>query len=437
LPEESIVKTTRILPICAAIAVALTACGTGGSGGSDAGAAPTTLATTAAVSGEVTFWHAYSAGGSEIKTLDEKVIPAFEAQYPGTTVTAVQIPDGDMHQKLVTGVAGDALPDVIRVDIVTVPELASLKVLLPLDEAMPDFQEWADKMYPGPLATNLYQGKYYGLPLDTNTKVTLTNPAALTAAGLSATPATLEELAAAGGTTGPEGKYTFAEGGAGLWNLSPFIWSNGGDVTNEDYTKSDGFLNGEKSVGAIQMLVDMYNEKAIPEIILGGTGGVTTGDGFGQGLYPMIVDGPWTYPNAETAFPDLTIEASPMFSGEGGSISVVGGENIVITESAKNKDAAAAFVRFMLSDDAQIMMAETGQLSALAALAPQMIKVQEYYAPFLEQLKTAKPRIPTPQYAKINDIVTKKVQAAIQGQLTVQQAMDEAVAEIDPLLAKV
>ncbi|MEP6563009.1 MAG: extracellular solute-binding protein, partial [Nakamurella sp.] len=125
-------KKTLALPAALVAAFVLTACGTGGAG-SDSAAAPTTLATTAAVSGNVTFWHAYSAGGGEIKALEDTVIPAFEAKYPGTTVTAVQIPDSDMHQKLVTGVAGGALPDVIRADIVTVPELASLKVLLPLN----------------------------------------------------------------------------------------------------------------------------------------------------------------------------------------------------------------------------------------------------------------------------------------------------------------
>jgi len=272
--------------------------------------------------------------------------------------------------------------------------------------------------------------------LDTNTKVALSNPAGLSGIGMSAAPTTLQELAAAGKEFGPQGKYVYAEGGAGLWNVSPFIWSNGGDVTNADYTKADGFLNGPKSVAAIQMLVDLYNEKAIPDSILGGTGGVGTGDGLGQGLYPTIVDGPWTYPNTATSFPDVKLAASPMFSGEGGSISVVGGEDIVMTQSAKNKDAAAAFIRFMLSDEAQTAMAKAGQLSAVQSLAPQMAQIAAYYQPFLDQLKTAKARIPTPQYAKINDIVVKQVQSAIQGQITVQQAMDDAVAQIDPLLAQ-
>lgn len=121
-----------------------------------------------------------------------------------------------MHQKLVTGVAGGALPDVIRADIVTVPELASLKVLLPLNDAMPDFKTWAHKTHQAPLATNLSKGKYCGLPLDTNTKMTLGNPAAFAADEMSAAPATLKELAAAGAEMGPKGKYICAEGRAGL-----------------------------------------------------------------------------------------------------------------------------------------------------------------------------------------------------------------------------
>lgn len=429
-------KKTLALPLALAAALALTACGTGGSGASDTNAAPTTLATSAAVSGDVTFWHAYSAGGGEVKTLEDTVIPAFEAKYPNVHVTAVQVPSADMHQKLVTGVAGGALPDVIRADIVTVPELASLGVLVPLDEAMPDYQQLADKMFPGPVSTNLYKGRYYGLPLDTNTKVVISNPAGLAKIGATQAPATLDELAAAGKQYGPQGQYVFAEGGSGLWNISPFIWSNGGDVTNADYTKSDGYLNGPKSVAAIQMLVDLYNENAIPDAILGGTGGVTTADGLGQGLYPSVIDGPWTYPNAQTSFPDVALQASPMYSGDGGSVSVVGGEDIVLTQSSKNKDAAAAFIRFMLSDEAQIAMGKAGQLSAVQSLAPQMTQIHDYYAPFLEQLKTAKARIPTPSYAKIDDIVTKAVQSAIQGGVTVQQAMDQAVAQIDPLLAQ-
>jgi multiple sugar transport system substrate-binding protein len=81
---------------------------------------------------------------------------------------------------------------VVRSDIIWVPELAKLGVLVPLTDALPDFTDLAGKTFEGPLATNVYKGKHYGLPLDTNTKVMLYNQAALQNAGVTV-PKTLDE----------------------------------------------------------------------------------------------------------------------------------------------------------------------------------------------------------------------------------------------------
>lgn len=427
-------KRSLALPAVALAALAaLTACDTGG-GGAQAAPVPK-LSTGAAVSGQITFWHAYSAGGGEIKALEKTIIPNFEKLHPGVTVKPVQIPDADMHQKLVTASAAGSLPDVIRTDIVTVPELAKIGVLTPLDEAMPDFQDWAKKMYPGPLATNKYKDKYWGLPLDTNTKVVLSNQDALKAAGLSSVPKTLAELKADAAKTGA-GKYILAEGGSAAWQMLPYIWSNGGDMTDPAVTKASGYLNGPKSVAALQMLIDMYSQKAIPGNILGGNGGTPTADGLAKGMYASIVDGPWTFPNLATSYPKFQAQTSPMFSGDGGSVSVVGGEDIVMTQQSKNKALAAEFIRYMLSPEAQKAMGQVGQLSAEATMASEMSAIEPYYNAYLEQLKTAKPRPATPQWAKIDDIFTKQVQLAFQGKQTAQQAMDAASSQIDPLLAQ-
>ncbi|WP_185748818.1 extracellular solute-binding protein [Humibacillus xanthopallidus] len=387
------------------------------------------------MSGDITFWHAYSAGGTEVKTLEKTVIPNFEKLHPGTTVKAVQVPSDQMHQKLVTGVASGSLPDVIRADIVTVPELAKLGVLTPLSEAMPDFDTYAKKMYPGPLSTNKYKGKYWGLPLDTNTKVVVYNKEALSAAGITSVPRTLDELKAAAPKMGG-GKYVFAEGGSGGWNLLPFIWSNGGEMTDPEVTKATGYLNGPKSVAALQMLIDMYNAKQLPQAILGASGGVGPTDGVAKGTYASMIDGPWAFPNLKTSFPNFAPQTSPVFSGEGGSISVVGGEDIVMTQGSQNKALAAEFIRYMLSDEAQLAMAETGQLSAQSTLESKVSAMEPFYQAYLEQLKTAKARPATPQWAKIDDIFTKDAQQAFQGKMTAQQAMDDAAAKIDPLLAQ-
>ena len=42
---------------------------------------------------------------------------------------------------------------------------------------MPTSRRLREATYPGTLSTNLYKGKYYGLPLDTNTRVLITNQA--------------------------------------------------------------------------------------------------------------------------------------------------------------------------------------------------------------------------------------------------------------------
>src|SRR3954462_3379999 len=136
----------------------------------------------------ITFWNAYSSDGPEVKRLEKVLIPQFQKTHPGIVVKDVAIPYDSLHQKLVTGIAGGQLPDLVRSDIIWVPELANLGVLEPLDKTLPDFKKLASKTFPGPLATNYWKGHYYGQPLDTNTRIWVYNPAALQAAGLSSPP---------------------------------------------------------------------------------------------------------------------------------------------------------------------------------------------------------------------------------------------------------
>ena len=102
----------------------------------------------------ITFWNAYSSDGPEVQHINKVIIPAFEKSHPGIKVQDVPIPYDDLHQKLVTAVAGGQLPDLVRSDIIWVPELANLGVLDPLDKDMPDFKQYSSKAFGGPLATN-------------------------------------------------------------------------------------------------------------------------------------------------------------------------------------------------------------------------------------------------------------------------------------------
>ena len=206
----------------------------------------------------ITFWDAYSTGGAEVQHLEKVVIPNFEKSHPGIVVKDVTIPYDSLHQKLIAGVAGGTLPDLVRSDIIWVPELANLGVLAPLDQELPNWKQVASTVFPGPLATNYWKGHFYGLPLDTNTRIWVYNPAALKAIGASAPPATFAQLKSMSTQAKAKGYDLYAESGTSCWNVCPWIWSNGGSITNSTYTKATGYLNGPKSVAAIQMLVDLY-----------------------------------------------------------------------------------------------------------------------------------------------------------------------------------
>lgn len=382
----------------------------------------------------ITFWHAYNP--LETETFDKKVVPAFEKAHPNIKVQAQPVPYDEFHRKLLTAIAGGTAPDVIRSDIIWVPEFAEMGALVALDELMPDFDTYKDEVFPGPLSTNFWKGHYYGLPLDTNTRVLVWNKAMFEAAGISEPPETFDDFLAACEKIKALGKdkYCFADGGTYAWAVNPWIWSSGGDITDPEITKATGYLNGPETVAAYEFLLGLVKKEYIHPGILGG--GVDTWGGFAKDEIAMILEGPWFPPLFATQFPDKEYGFALMPAGKGGSISVVGGEDIVMFQQSKNKEEAAEFIRFMLSPETQLTMAEAGQMPVLTELLDtEYMQKHPFYGIFLQQLKTAKARTPHPAWPKIEDILTQAGQAILREEKAPQAALDEAAAQIDPLLA--
>src|SRR5215207_6784301 len=115
----------------------------------------------------ITFWHTYNEVSPENETLAETLIPMFEAEHPDIHVESVPYPYDGFRQALLTSAAGGEGPDLVRLDIIWSPEFAEEGILMNLSESMPDFDEYAARVFPGPLSTHAYDGAYYGLPLDT------------------------------------------------------------------------------------------------------------------------------------------------------------------------------------------------------------------------------------------------------------------------------
>lgn len=424
-------RIPTVLALAAVASLALTGCNSGDSNDNSGGG-------TASKPVTLTFWGTYGNGGNSAQTdmLNKTVIPAFEKANPGIKIKYVDMPYDGLLQKLTTGAAAGELPDLVRADIGWVPKFGALKVFVPLDEQMKDFQKLADETYPGSLATNKFGDHYYGLPLDTNTRVMISNPDTLKKAGIDAPPATFDDVKADAPKLAKQGTSVFADGGLQGWNVYPWIWSAGGSVTNEDQTKATGYLNSAESVAGVQLLVDLYKQGAIPNLIIGNKGAVQTSDGLPKGNYATILDGPWMADIWKGQYPDFKPVYSPVPSGPGGSISVVGGEDIAMTTAAKNQDAAAKFIAFTQTADFQINMAKTGQMSVVKSLDAQESAAMPAFAPFIAQLATAKPRPSVPQAPAIDTALQNELTKAFEGKATVQEALDAAAKAIDPLLTQ-
>lgn len=382
----------------------------------------------------ITFWHGYNAD-VEAKLLDETLIPEFEAAHPNINVESVLVPYDQFRRKLLIALSGGTAPDLARVDIIWVPELADQGALANLDEVMPDFASYSEQFLPGPLSTNLYNGKHYGLPLDTNTRVLIYNKDMFAAAGITDAPKTMDEFVTACEkikALGPD-KYCFADGGTYAWAVNPWIWSFGGDVTDAGISTASGMFNGPETVAAYQFLKDGVDKGYIHPGILGG--GVDAWGGFGQDQIAMLLEGPWFPPLFGGQFPDKEYGMALMSAGDGGSVSVVGGEDIVLFQQSSKKEVAMEFMKYLLSEETQLKLVSVGQMPVLkSAVDSDTIKNHEFFGIFLEQLKTAKARTPHPLWSKIEEIMTNSGSAILNGDADVQTGLDDAAASIDPLL---
>ncbi|MBB6671327.1 extracellular solute-binding protein [Cohnella nanjingensis] len=430
--------------MAAALAASLAACGSGnGNGGGDAAASPSAGATDSGGSGAETpkdrvkleYWHTYS--DQEEKVLTEKIKPAFEKAYPNIELQLTRMPYEGLKQQVIAGVAGDAAPDLMRMDIVWVPEFASQGALAKLSD-LEGFDEVKANVFDGPLATNFYDGAYYGVPVNTNTKVAIYNKKTLEEAGLTEAPKTMDELVKAAETLKSKGKFGLGVSGVNAWGLAPWFWSLGGKITNDDYTKSDGFLNSPESVKALETLVSWNAKGLIIPTMLGGEPGVW--DGLKSGDYLMTDDGPWFYSilmNEKDAKFDPMAETvrGLMPAGAGGSRSVIGGEDLVVFANSKHPKEAWTFAQWMMTEEPQKIMAEVGLIPSNKAAAEAMKQMDiPFVGEFVQQLETALPRTPIPQWGEMEGIFNLSFEKAIRGEKKPKEALDEAAKQIDALL---
>lgn len=382
------------------------------------------------------FWHHYSAQSAENETLMNVIIPAFEAENPGIKVNAVSHEWAELHDKVLVSASSGSLPDVARCDAAWLPEFQKMGVLVALDADMPDFADVSAKLLDSTMSTTKIGDHFYALALNTNSKIVFYNTAMLEAAGVTV-PATMDEWVEAvrklsGTNANGQQVWGWNEPALSGWNLCPFIWSFGGSLTDDAQTVASGYVNSEATVKAIDTFAALCKEGALTGF---NSGDIPMTDGFGTGRYAMMLEGPWKSAELAGAYPDVAYGTAPIPAGEGGSVSVLGGEDVAMFTTA-NKEAAWKFMQFITGEFAQTEMAKCGQIPVnKAALESDTVKSADF-APFIEAIQTAKSRPTVAAWSEMDNELNAAVTAVINGDKTAQEAMDELAVKFDALLAE-
>ena len=217
--------------------------------------------------------------------------------------------------------------------------------------------------------------------------------------------------------------------------------ANGGEFLNAE---GEPAFNSEAGVEALQWFVDLYDAKAVPV-------GVPNylwddlGQGFASGTVALNLDWPgWASffndPDASRVAGNVGVAPPPKGSGDkrtGWS----GFHGFSVTEDCANPEAAASLVWFLTNEDSQKLESAAGPLPTRDSVWTYVIeeaKGDDYRTEVLEAFQeaaaTAFPVPQTPSWIEITNVLYPELQAAILGDKTPQDALNDAAKEATYIL---
>ena len=369
---------------------------------------------------------------------------AFEKENPDVTLTLVDSPFTGFHDKAVVLFQAKKLPDVLLVQVDWVAEFADLGMLEPLD----DWIAKEPKSFMDNIPVTFHQkwrGKQYYLPIESGAVALFYNTEIFKNAGISGPPKTWDEyVAVARKVTNPEKKIfatTATLQGEPPTNMTydiyPLILQAGGNLIDEKTNKA--VFNSPEGVKAIEWYVDLANKEkvVVPGILSNGEKEKRAN--FAAGNVAMMFEGPWGIAIQKQLNPNLKYDIATLPAGVTTGTMVRGSLNTVTTQ-AQNKEAAWKFVRWLSGPTGIEMWSKgTGGFPARKDVADQAwFKEKTLFQAFSQQMQLPNARSPflgMPNAVQMNKIMTTEVQNVVQGKKNAKQALDDAAAEWNKILA--
>ena len=344
----------------AAAALAIAGCSSGssssaanGTSGSTASSAPSTL----------TVWRMGGSVPSQVTWMNS-VVTEFHKEFPQYAKTQVNvkwIPWGDRTQDWNNALSsGKNIPDITELGNTDTPTEASAGILAPLNDKLKTWSGTKD-LVAGMLANDTQEGTTYAVPWFGGVRAVWYRTDQFKKAGITSTPATWAELAAAAQKLQKAypGTYGFDAVTNNTNAFASFAWGAGGKIATQG---SDGKwtadLTSPQTKAAIKFYVGLYTtEKVSPGKYIGqtelGNTGATSGGAnqdFGLGKLDMYIDGPWakaTLPKNSVDTANISSFPIPSQNGPDPAPVFAGGSDLAVFKTSPNQQAAWDLITVM------------------------------------------------------------------------------------------
>jgi len=364
---------------CAVAVAALAGCGSsndnGGGGGGDAKSADDGT--------KITMWTR-----AATQSQSQRLVKAYNASHKNKVALTI-IPTDNYQARVAAAAGGKNLPDVFASDVIYAPNYTSKGLYLDITDRI-DALPFADKLAPAHMRLGTFEGKKYAVPHTLDLSVLFWNKKLYEKAGLDPEkpPTTLKELAEQATTIrekiGGDTYGTFFGGncpGCFVFTFWPSVWAAGGQIMNEDGTQST--INDPNMAQTFKIYGDLVRKGVVMPNAKTEQGPTWTG------FFPKGKIGVMPMPSTTLGLmpKDMDIGVAPIPGPDGGESTFVGGDVVGISSTSKHADAAWDFVKWTVSDQAQVeVLAKNKDVLARTDLAGNKYSKQDPRVQLINEL---------------------------------------------------
>ncbi len=375
----------------------------------------------------------FTAGSDHVDDLNT-ILAAFQEANPGITVEVNSAPFADYFTLLTTDIISGEAPDVFELNFENFKSFAANESLMDLSSVAGEAP-----YYPRALEAFQYDGKQYGLPESFSTVLLYYNTELFDQAGLAYPTAdwTWDDAKAAA--------LAIRALGSDIWGLyTPIQFhefykkaAQQGDCQFFNADQTESLINSAGCVAALQSMVDFVDAGVIPS--QADLSGISDSELFASGKLGMWVTGTWMFSALGSADFKWDVQIEPMINQHASHFF----SNAVAVSATTDKvDAATKLALFLTSSQvaAEVRVDHNWELPALDK--------PEYFTSFLnadappanrqavfQALESAVVPPTIERQAEMQDTVTAYITRVVDGELTAQEALDQAKAELDLLVA--